>query len=101
MSKILEGLDGVLCHMDDVLIMGTNKREHDERLITAVLERLQNAGVTLNPAKCQFGWSSVKLLGNIIDYRRRADPTIYGDGQSIRQVLSTPSRDKPTTQRTT
>ena len=60
--------------MDDVLIMGTNKREHDERL-TAVLERLQNAGVTLNPAKCEFGRSSVKFLGNIIDYRGiRADP---------------------------
>ena len=68
MSKILEGLEGVLCHMDDVLIMGTNKREHDKRL-TAVLERLQNAGVTLNPAKCEFGRSSVKFLGNIIDYR--------------------------------
>ena len=53
MSKILEGLDGVLCRMDDVMIMATNKREHDERL-TAVLERLQNAGVTLNPVKCEF-----------------------------------------------
>ena len=74
MSKILEGLNGILCHMDDVLIMGTNKREHDERL-TAVLERLKNAGVTLNPAKCEFGRSSVKFLGNIIDYRGiRADP---------------------------
>ena len=39
MSKILVGLDGDLCHMDDVLIMGINKTEHDERL-SAVSERL-------------------------------------------------------------
>ena len=29
MSTILEGLDGVLCQPDDVLIFGANKEEHD------------------------------------------------------------------------
>ncbi len=27
-SRILEGLDGVLCLMDDVLVFGSNKEEH-------------------------------------------------------------------------
>ena len=36
MSRILEGLAGVLVLMDDVLVFGTTKEEHDSRL-TAVL----------------------------------------------------------------
>jgi hypothetical protein len=28
-STILEGLSGVICHMDDVLIHGSNIHEHD------------------------------------------------------------------------
>ena len=37
MSTILGGLDGVLCQMDDVLVFGRDKSEHDTRL-TATLE---------------------------------------------------------------
>ena len=74
MSKILSGLPGVLCHMDDVLIFGTSQTEHDDRL-TSVLQRLQKAGATLNKAKCEFGVHTVKLLGHIIDGKDlRADP---------------------------
>ena len=29
MGQILEGLDGVLCQMDDVLVFGSNQQEHD------------------------------------------------------------------------
>ena len=51
MNRLLEGLDGVLCHMDDVLIFASSEAEHATRL-KLVLERLQNAGVTLNREKC-------------------------------------------------
>lgn len=74
MNKLLEGLDGVLCHMDDVLIFGRNQSEHDTRLLV-VLKRLDTAGITLNAEKCLFGVESVKFLGYIIDKRGiRADP---------------------------
>ena len=66
MSKILSGLPGVLCHMDDVLIFGSRQTEHDGRL-TSVLQRLQAAGATLNKTKCEFGVHTVKLRGHIID----------------------------------
>ena len=46
----LEGLDGNLCHMNDVLIYGADKAEHNSCL-RAVVERLQTAGVTLNAQK--------------------------------------------------
>ena len=54
MGQILEGLPGVLCLMDDVVIFGKNQSEHDDRL-KATLTRLEGAGVTLNPRKCEFG----------------------------------------------
>ena len=49
-SDILAGLEGVVCMIDDVLIHGSTQDEHDRRLI-AVLERLNQAKVTLNQAK--------------------------------------------------
>ena len=74
MSKLLDGLEGVVCLMDDVLIFGVTTAEHDIRLIK-VLERLQSAGVTLNPTKCEFNKSSVKFLGHLVDKDGiRADP---------------------------
>ena len=47
MSRILEGLEGAICLVDDVLIFGRTKMEHEARLDTA-LQRIQAAGVTLN-----------------------------------------------------
>lgn len=47
MNKILAGLDGALCQMDDVLAFRKDRAEHDTRLM-AVLKRLESAGVTLN-----------------------------------------------------
>ncbi|KAL5477426.1 hypothetical protein EMCRGX_G024224 [Ephydatia muelleri] len=74
MSQILEGLDGVLCQMDDVLLFGKNKEEHDVRL-RAALEKLEAAGVTLNEEKCEFEKSRLLFLGHIIDEQGiHADP---------------------------
>ena len=74
MSKILEGLDGVVCLMDDVLVFGKDRNEHDLRL-KQVLERVREAKVTLNHTKCEFAKSSVKFLGHVIDCRGiQADP---------------------------
>ena len=67
MSEILSGLEGTICMMDDVLIYGSTQEEHDFRL-TAVLERLQQANVTLNNDKCKFSVNRVRFLGHIIDH---------------------------------
>ena len=66
MSDILEGLDGVKCRMDDILIHGRNHMEHDAR-VRAVLSRLQRAGLTLNIQKCEFSQGRLKFLEHIID----------------------------------
>ena len=74
MSKLLEGLSGMVCLMDDILIFGSNTAEHDSRL-EAALKRIEAAGVTLNPNKCEFRTTTVKFLGHIIDKGGiRADP---------------------------
>ena len=53
MHSFPEGLPGVLCVMDDILIFGTTKQEHNSQL-QAVLKRLSSAGITLNSRKCKF-----------------------------------------------
>ena len=74
MSQILEGLPGVLCLIDDIIIFGKTQAEHDERLI-ATLKRLQTSRVTLNSEKCEFNKTSIKFLGHLIDPEGiRADP---------------------------
>ena len=65
MSEILEGLTGLVCLMDDILIFGKSKTEHDERF-HAVLQRLQQAGVTLKREKCLFSQQSVKFLSHLV-----------------------------------
>ena len=65
MEKILHGLTGVLCLMDDVLIYGRTPGEHWKRL-RAVLKRIENAGMTLEKKKCEFGKNEIKFLGHLI-----------------------------------
>ena len=66
MSAILTNLDGVVCMIDDILIYGRNQEEHDKRL-SDVLNKLQQAGVTLNKEKCKFSTSCVQFLGQQVD----------------------------------
>ena len=56
------GLDGVVWHLDDMIAIGTNHREHDERL-RAVRDRLVKCGLD----KCAFSQSELSYLGQIID----------------------------------
>ncbi|XP_064486023.1 uncharacterized protein K02A2.6-like [Ornithodoros turicata] len=65
MTEVLEGLPGVICHMDDVLVFGSTRELHDARL-RAVLDSLTKAGITLNSQKCVFGVETVDFLGNTI-----------------------------------
>ncbi len=66
MSNILEGEEGVLCHMDDILIFGRTKEEHDVRL-HRVMKKVLAAGITLNKDKCEFNRETLHFLGHKID----------------------------------
>ena len=64
MCCILEGLDGVLCLIDVVLIFRKDQAERDARLLT-VLNRFWQAHITLNE-KCEFSKSILKFTGHVI-----------------------------------
>ena len=73
-NSLLTGLEGVLCLVDDVLVFGANRKDHDDRL-DAVLRKLQKAGVTLNRSKCAFLKDQVKFLGHVVNKDgTQADP---------------------------
>lgn len=65
LSQMLTGLEGTVCHADDILVFGTLREQHDHRL-SKVLERLQQEGLTLNEDKCEFAVDRVKFLGHIV-----------------------------------
>ena len=61
MNKILDGFPGVVCLIDDILVQGTSKAEHDRNL-EAVLKHTQSTGITLNKDKCEFGKETINFL---------------------------------------
>ena len=65
MASILDGLEGVSNLMDDICVSGRSQEEHDSRL-HAVLSRLREVGVTLNPDKCEFSVCSMTYLGHLV-----------------------------------
>ena len=64
--EVLQGLEGVVCLIDDILIYGKIQEEHDKRL-TEVLHKIAAAGITLNQQKCEISQSQVKFLGQIVN----------------------------------
>ena len=79
-SRILEGLNGAECNIDDVPVHAPTRELHNKRL-GQLLERLATAGVTLNIEKCVFRATRIKFLGNqnlsrcIIVWTRRSTVT--------------------------
>ena len=84
MKKALEGVPGVICHMDDVLIHGTTKEEHDQR-VDEVMARIQRSGMTLNN-KCEISMTTSKFLGFIID-----EGGIYADPSKVAAISNFPA----------
>ena len=61
MLQLLNGIEGNISLIDDVLVHGRMQEEHDERLRTVLL-RPQEAGLTLKKEKCIFSSNWVKFL---------------------------------------
>jgi hypothetical protein len=62
-DDILKGLQGVIVYIDDILVFGKDQQEHDMRIKT-VFQRLHDANLKLNWAKCQLRKTRVKYLGH-------------------------------------
>ena len=85
MEEKLEGLEGVECQIDDVLVHGETQQIHDERL-QAVLKRLAESNITLNLNKCEFSKTEVKVLGNIVSANG-----ISPDPEKIEAIVNLPA----------
>jgi len=91
MDQILQGMDDVMCYLDDILIAGetahlaylvhksgrktsiiiiiiTGETEEEHiQILDKVLARLVKSGVRVNLAKCSFAQESVTYLGYRVD----------------------------------
>lgn len=61
----LDGLDGVCQFIDDLLIYGKDKEEHDLRL-RKVLQKCREINIKLNRKKCKIGLTEITYLGHKI-----------------------------------
>ena len=66
MDEVVRGLSFVFVYIDDLLIASTDDDEHEAHL-RLLFERLQRYGIVINPAKCEFGVSSLTFLGHVVN----------------------------------
>jgi len=78
--QALQGLKKTLNISDDIIVHGKTRQEHDKNL-EALLQRLQEKGLTLNRRKCEFGQSKLKFYGYIF-----SDSGISPDPQKVAAI---------------
>ncbi|CAC5364689.1 unnamed protein product [Mytilus coruscus] len=93
-KRVSQNLKGVETDIDDILVWGTTRKEHDDRL-RSVLNRCQEVGLTLNAEKCKFRVKEVTYIGHTLS----ADG-VRPDQEKIRAIKEMPApTDKKEVQR--
>ena len=93
MTQILTGLKGVQCYLDDVITYGSSEAEHEANL-SAVLRRINDAGLKLNAEKCQLRQTTLSFLGQKI-----GPEGLLPDGSHVAAILHAPPPSDPATLR--
>ncbi|XP_045463872.1 uncharacterized protein K02A2.6-like [Harmonia axyridis] len=65
-EKVLQGVNGTVIFLDDIVVTGKNREEHMKNL-EEVFDKLSKAGFRLNLKKCEFFVPEVKYLGHYIN----------------------------------
>ena len=67
MDNAFRGLIGTKCfaYIDDIVIFGSTIQEHNDNL-TAVIERIHQLGLRLEPKKCEYLKPELEYLRHII-----------------------------------
>ena len=94
MDSIFESLTGVTSIVDDVLVYGRTKQEHDQNL-RQVLERARNKGVRFNPDKMKIGVTEEPFFGN-----RITSSGLQPDPNKIRAIMEIKPPDNRTSAKT-
>lgn len=58
MDQILQGLEDIVCYLDDILITGTDTNEH-LRNLERVFQQLKDYGIRVNKERCAFFQNNV------------------------------------------
>ncbi|KAM4061668.1 reverse transcriptase (RNA-dependent DNA polymerase) [Hirsutella rhossiliensis] len=89
-SVLREWLDDfVTAYLDDVLIYSSGSKADHEAKVRKVLQALADAGLHLDPAKCEFSVQEVKYLGFIVNAGR--------ESRATREAARHPRMGSPTT----
>ena len=83
-NEVLDGLEGTFAYMDDVLVYGNDREEHDKRL-ESVMKRLREVDLKLNKEKCVFAQSKLKFLRH-----KFTKSGIEPDGDKVLAILEIP-----------
>lgn len=65
-NEVLRGLEYIFVYIDDIVVASSSMEEH-LRHLESVFQRLQQHGLTINLAKCNFCQPSVKFLGHSVN----------------------------------
>ena len=65
MSQVLQGIPGVVYFIDDILVTGHTRQEHEANL-RRVLDRIREYGLHLRKSKCLFFQKELEFLGHLI-----------------------------------
>ena len=90
MDQILQGIPGVQCILDDMIVTGHSESEHLKNLEN-VLQRLQKFGLRANLEKCEFFKDSVQYCGHEV-----TKEGIWKTKDKIDAVLKTPAPENVT-----
>ncbi|XP_052259085.1 uncharacterized protein K02A2.6-like [Dreissena polymorpha] len=84
MDQILQGIPGVQCMLDDMVITGESDNVHLDNL-QKVLCRLQQYGIRVNKDKCEFFVPRITFCGHEID-----EQGLWKCQDKVEAVLNTP-----------
>ncbi|VDP25652.1 unnamed protein product [Echinostoma caproni] len=76
-DEVICELDGVLAYQDDVIVFGTTKAEHDDRLLK-LLEPIAQKNGSIRASKCVFSSPELEFLGFTVDAKGyHSDPSCF------------------------
>ena len=64
-STMVQDIEGCESIIDDIVIWGSNREEHDERLYKVLL-RINDNNLRLNKAKCEFRKTEISFVGHTL-----------------------------------
>ena len=76
MDNTLQGLSGVFCFLDDILIVSKGSVVDHNILVDKVFVRLEEEGFALKLSKCEFSLNQLSWLGYDIDSEGDIDQNV-------------------------